>query len=110
MRNVQIGRVGEAVVTVDFLYAEGAKGGFQPIVRNVQLDNVTSTASPRVLFVRGIKGGIIDNIRINDSSFSGVTETEVVEHAGSITLKRVTIQPAKAVKGLNSIPPPTPAK
>jgi unsaturated rhamnogalacturonyl hydrolase len=106
MRNVKIGRVGEAVLTVDFLYAEGAKGGFQPIVRNVQMDNITSTASPRVLFVRGIEGGIIDNIRINDSTFSGVTETEVVEHAGSITLKRVTIQPAKAVKGLNSIPPP----
>src|SRR6187549_1097819 len=59
MRNVKIGRVGEAVLTVDFLYAEGAKGSFQPIVRNVQMDNITSTASPRVLFVRGIKGGVI---------------------------------------------------
>jgi unsaturated rhamnogalacturonyl hydrolase len=109
MRNVQIGRVGEAVLTVDFLYAEGAQGGFQPVVRNVQLDHIMSTASPRVLFVRGIKGGIIDHLRISDSSFSGVTETEVVEHAGSITLQRVTIQPARTVKGLNSIPPPAPA-
>jgi len=56
--------------------------------------------------VRGIPAGVIENIRISDSIFSGVTETEVVEHAGTITFKRVTVQPAKTVKGLNSIPPP----
>ena len=48
---------------------------------------------------------MIENIRISDSTFSGVTETEVVEHAGTITFNRVTVQPAKTVKGLNSIPP-----
>lgn len=109
MRNVRIGRVGEAVVTIDLLYEEGARGDFQPVVRNVQLDGVTSTASPRVLFIRGFEGAVIDDIRISNSTFNGVTETEVVQHAGSITFDRVTITPAKLTRGLNSVPPPAPA-
>ncbi len=110
MRNVKIGRVGEAVLTIDLLYEEGAKGAFKPVVRNVQMDNITSTASPRVMFIRGFEGAVVDDIRISNSTFRGVTETEVVTHTGSITLKNVTIEPAKGARGLNSVPPPAPAK
>jgi unsaturated rhamnogalacturonyl hydrolase len=106
MRHVKIGRVGEAVLTIDLLYEEGAKGAFKPIVRNVQLDHITSSASPRVLFIRGFEGAIIDNIRISNSTFRGVTETEVVTHTGAISFKNVTIEPAKQVRGLNSVGSP----
>lgn len=108
MRNVTIGRVGEAVLTIDLLYEEGAKGAFKPVVRNVQLDNITSSASPRVMYIRGFEGAVIDNIRISNSNFSNVTETEVVQHAGTIILKNVTITPAKVLRGLNSVPAPAP--
>jgi unsaturated rhamnogalacturonyl hydrolase len=104
MRNVRIGRVGEAVLTIDLLYEEGAKGGFPPVVRNVQLENVTSSASPRIMYIRGFEGAVIENIRISNSTFSGVTETEVVSHAGAITFTHVTIIPAKATPSLNSVP------
>ena len=104
-RDVKIGRVTEAVVTVDLLYAEGAKGGFKAVVRNIQLDHITSSASPRVFFIRGFAGAEVDNIRISNSTFSGITETDVVSHAGTITLKNVTIEPAKQVKSLNTIEP-----
>ena len=106
MRNVRIGRVGEAVLTIDLLYEEGAQGGFPPVVRNVQLENVTSSASPRIMYIRGFEGAVIENIRISHSTFSGVTETEVVSHAGAITFTHVTIIPAKATPSLNSVPAP----
>lgn len=108
MRDVKIGRVGEAVLTIDLLYEEGAKGAFQPVVRNVQLERITSTASPRVLFIRGFAGAVVDQIRISDSTFNNVTDTEVVQHAETVTLRRVTITPARPSRGLNSVPPPTP--
>ncbi len=104
MRNVKIGQVGEAVLTIDLLYEEGAKGAYKAIVRNVQMDNVTSAASPRVMYIRGFEGAIIDNIRISNSTFSGVTDTDVLTHTGLITFNNVTIQPAKAAKSLNSVP------
>lgn len=106
MRHVRVGRVGEAVLTIDFLYEEGANGKFQPIVRNVQIDHVTSSASPRGLFVRGIPGGVIDRIRISNSTFNDLTLPEVVENAGSVTFTNVTFSPKDKPRGLNSVPAP----
>jgi len=105
-RNIKVGHVGEAVLTIDFRYEEGAKGDFKPIVRNVQLENITSSASPRALYVRGIPNGIIENIRVKDCQFNDLTEPEVVEHAGSVTFINVTLSPKKMPKGLNSVPSP----
>ena len=104
MRNVTIGRVSEAVLTIDLLYEEGAKGGFPPTVRNVQLDQIRSSASPRVLYIRGFEGAVIDNIRVSNSTFEGVTETELLSHAGSIAYQNVTIAPAKVTRAANTIP------
>lgn len=108
MRDVLIGRVGEAVLTIDLLYEEGAKGSFAPVVRNVQLERIRSTASPRVLYIRGFAGATIDKIRISDSSFNGLTAPDVVAHAGAITMDRVTLTPAQATRSLNSVPAPGP--
>lgn len=104
MRNVRIGRVAEAVVTIDLLYEEGAAGRHPPVVRNVRLQNITSSASPRVLWIRGFEGAVIDSIVIEDSTFQGVKEAEVVEHADSIQFNRVTISPEGKAKGRNSMP------
>lgn len=106
MRRVKVGRVAEAVLTIDLLYEEGAKGAHKPIVRNVQIEEVTSTASPRVMFIAGFEGAVIDNIRFKDCTFEGVEQTEVLSGAGSITLKNVTIKPAKKPRSANSVPPP----
>ena len=37
LRNVQIGKVSEAVLTIDFLYEEGPNGDFPPTERNIEL-------------------------------------------------------------------------
>jgi unsaturated rhamnogalacturonyl hydrolase len=107
MRDVKIGHVGEAVLTIDLLYEEGAKGPFRPVVRNVQLDRIAATAAPRVLYIRGFEGAVIDDIHIADSVFSGLTAADVVNHAGAVTFDRVTLEPAKIVKSKNTVPAPT---
>ncbi len=103
MRDVQVGRVAEAVLTIDFLYEAGAQGPYQPIVRNVELENVTATAAPRVLWVKGFPGAIIDGVRFVNCTFSGLTESEVVQQAGSIEFKNVTFEPAQKARSRNSI-------
>ncbi len=106
MRNVTIGTVAEAVLTIDLLYEEGPRGDHTPIVRNVEIDNVTSTGSPRVMFVQGFDGAVIENIRIKNSTFSGVTSAEVLSHARKVSFDNVEIIPASGAKGRNSVPPP----
>ena len=108
LRNVEIGRVAEAVLTVDLLYEEGAQGAFKPTVRNVHLQNVRSASSPRVLYILGFPGATIDGIRFRDCTFRGVETAEVVSGAGDLSFRNVTIEPAQRPKALNTVPPPAP--
>jgi len=101
MRDVEIGRVAEAVVTVDFLYETGADGPHRPVVRNVVLERVTSRESPRLLWVRGFEGAVIDGLRFF-SVFRGLEGGEVLDHAGLVELRNVTLEPATKTKSLNS--------
>jgi len=102
MRNVEVGRVSEAVLTIDLLYDTGDKGPYKPVVRNVQLENVTSRSSPRVMWVVGFPGVTIDDIRFRNCTFRGVETAEVLNNAGSFSFENVTIEPAKRGRSLNS--------
>jgi polygalacturonase len=93
VRNVRVGRVGEAIVTIDFLYEEGANGPYKPVVRNVQIERVSSTASPRVMYVVAFDGAVIDGIRFVDCTFKGVEATEVLATSGSVEFRNTVIEP-----------------
>jgi unsaturated rhamnogalacturonyl hydrolase len=90
MRNVRVGHVREAVLTIDLLYEEGADGPQRPVVRNVRMENITSNDSPRVMWIKGFEGAVIDNIHISNSIFRGIKQKDVIEHAGSIHLDKVS--------------------
>ena len=102
MRNCEVGRVAEAVLTIDLLYEEGTNGPHRPIVRNVELDNVKSEASPRVMWIAGYPGALIDNVRFKDCTFRGVEAAEKLSNAGSLSFDNVTIEPAKKGRSANS--------
>jgi unsaturated rhamnogalacturonyl hydrolase len=102
MRNVTIGRVSEAVLTIDFLYDTGAEGAYRPVLRNVLLERVESTSSPRVMWIVGFPGVTIEDVRFTDCAFRGVDTAEVMNHAGSVSFENVTIEPAKKSRSINS--------
>ena len=102
MRNVEVGRVSEAILTIDLLYDTGDKGPYKPVVRNVTLEKVSSLSSPRVMWVVGFPGVVVDGIRFRDCTFRGVETAEVLNNAGSVSFERVTIEPAKKGRSLNS--------
>lgn len=108
MRNVQVGAVAEAILTVDFQYDTGPVGDYRPVVRNVHIDNVTSRSSPRVAWIGGIPQGTIDEIYFSHCTFNGLCGTEMTEYAGKIIFDHVTLEPAQKVRSLNSIIPSNP--
>lgn len=95
-RNVKVGRVAHSVLTIDLVYWRVQHGPFPPTVRNIEMRNVTSASSPRVLWVVGNTNSIIENVRVIDSTFKGVEGPDVLTHSGSIRLENVTIEPAKS--------------
>jgi unsaturated rhamnogalacturonyl hydrolase len=105
VRNVQIGRVSEALLTIDFLYEEGPNGAFPPVARNIVIENVRVQQSPRLFYIVGFEGAQIDGIRVVNSQILNVTATEVIEHVGRIELDRVTVSPARRPRSLSSRPP-----
>jgi unsaturated rhamnogalacturonyl hydrolase len=93
MRKVEVGKVAEALLTIDFLYEEGPRGDHPPTVRNVVIDEVVTRESPRLFYIQGFPGATIDGIMVSDSQILDVTATEVVENAGRIELERVKVVP-----------------
>ena len=94
MRNVNVGLVKDSVLQIDFLYEEGAKGEFNPVARNVVMENIKVAQTPRVLNVRGFPAADISGVRIYNSTFKQVKNPDVVLNA-DVKLAGCSLEPAK---------------
>jgi polygalacturonase len=91
MRDVTVGQVREAIVAVDFNYEEGNAGQFPPIVRDIEVRNVTSRKSTYGLLLRGYANDPISNIRLLNCTFDNVERPDVLEHVKDVVLTNVSI-------------------
>jgi polygalacturonase len=89
MRDVTVGQVAEAVVTIDFFYEEGDAGTYPPTVRDVEVRNVTSRKSQYALLLRGYAHDPISDVRIVDCTFEGVAKPDVVEAVKGLAFTNV---------------------
>jgi unsaturated rhamnogalacturonyl hydrolase len=99
MRNVRVGSVSDAVLTIDLLYEEGARGGHPPVVRNIWLGHVSSADSPHVVTIGSFEGATVTDVHIRDSAFRGVTQAEVEVGAGPVDMQGVSIERGKPAHG-----------
>jgi polygalacturonase len=91
MRDVTVGEVAEAVVACDFFYEEGKNGAYKPVLRDVEVRNVTSRKSKYAFMLRGFADSPITNIRVQDCKFDGVQSDDVIEGVRDLVLTNVTI-------------------
>ena len=92
MRNVEVGRVADSVVSIDFRYEEGEKGSYLPTVRNVVVENVTSRSSPRALSLFGFKKAPIQGLRLVNCTLSGVEGDDIVQNAEGLEKLNVKVE------------------
>jgi polygalacturonase len=90
-RQIEVGQVSDAIVSIDFNYEEGAAGGYTPIVRNVGVSNVKSKRSKYALYLRGLEHAPITGIALENCVFDNVAQTNVVEHVEGLSLRNVRI-------------------
>src|SRR5262245_19188117 len=91
MRDVTIGQVSQAVVTVDFFYEEGDSGKYPPVVRDIELRNVTSKKSNYGLLLRGYSHAPVTNVRLTNCKFENVARPDVLENVKDVILANVSI-------------------
>jgi polygalacturonase len=99
-RNINVGQVAHAAITIDFNYEEGAKGKFTPVVRNFVVNNLQSGKSKHALDVQGFKNAPLYNLRLEDCTFSNVAEASIVKNVENLVLQNVRIN-GHIVKELN---------
>jgi len=90
-RNVTIGQVANDVVQIDFSYEEGEGGPFQPVVRNVEIRDVTCGRSSHALFLRGYASAPIRDVRVTNCRFDNVANPDILDHVEGLHLDRVTV-------------------
>jgi polygalacturonase len=90
-RNIHVGEVAKAAISIDFHYEEAEKGGFTPVVRNVGVRNLTARKAEYALYLRGFANAPIYDIHIEDCEFDGVAKPNVLEFVKNLELHNVRI-------------------
>jgi len=94
VRNVTVGEVSNAVISIDCSYhvdREG-QGNYPPLVKNIYISDMTSKKATYAIFLQGLEGNIcVDSIHIQDCIFTGVKEKNEIENVGKLTIRNVVI-------------------
>ena len=90
-RNLTIGQVADAILQIDFQYEEGENGPERPIVRDIDIRNVTCEKSQYALQLHGFASSPIRDIHIEDCTFSNVARPDAVEHVDGLKMANVTV-------------------
>lgn len=91
MREIEVGQVSDAAIRVNFLYEEGDAGPYDPVVRNVEVRDLSCARSEYALYLRGYEDSPIRNVRLVDATFEQVAEPSVIEHVVGLELEDVVV-------------------
>jgi polygalacturonase len=98
IRNIEVGQVSTAGLSIDFYYEEGATGKFTPVVRNVDIRNLATRKAQYALYLRGFAKAPIAGVRLADCDFEGVAHPNLIENVVDLALRNVRIN-GKLVDG-----------
>jgi len=91
VRNIDVGEVAQAGLSIDFFYEEGEAGKFTPVVRNVDLRNLTTRKAQYALYLRGFKNAPIADVHLVDCNLQGVEKPNVLENVKDLRLSNVHV-------------------
>lgn len=93
-RDITVGEVRVAVISIDFNYEEGKNGNFTPVARNIGVEKLQSEQSQYAVCLRGFPSAPIENVKLGDCDFRGVDKGNVVENVKGLELNEVKINGA----------------
>ena len=98
-RNIEVGQVAHALITIDFNYEEGAKGRFTPVMRNFSVDKLSSGKSQFGVDIQGLDNAPVYDVSVTNSSFDNVAIGNIVKNLKGVKLSNFKIN-GKAVESL----------
>ena len=98
-RNMEIGEISDAVLQIDFNYEEGPNGPERPVVRNIDLRDITCKKSKYALNLRGFANSPIQGIHLERCTFDNVSEKDVVTEVQGLVLNDVKVNGKTVSRG-----------
>jgi polygalacturonase len=89
-RNITVGEVRDAIV-INFYYEEGDAGEFDPIVRDIVIENLDIENARRVFQVRGFARDPIRDMTLSDVRVASAGVIGIVEHVDGFVTDNVII-------------------
>jgi polygalacturonase len=90
-RNIEVGQVAHAAITIDFNYEEGERGKYIPVVRNFVVNDLKSGKSKHAMDVQGFKNAPVRNLRLENCTFDNVAEPNILKNVEGLNLQNVRI-------------------
>jgi polygalacturonase len=90
-KNIEVGEVADAAITIDFNYEEGKNGPFTPVVRNVHVNGLRSSKSQRALDLQGLDKAPIYGVNLENCTFQNVAKENIVKNVQGLTMRNVVI-------------------
>jgi polygalacturonase len=93
IRNVEIGRVKEAVFKIDCIYeTKSEQGNYPPLIQNIHLENITSQKSKYPVYLVGLTSfECIKDIYLTHITFDGIKKANKISGVSNIVFKDVLI-------------------
>ncbi len=94
VRNIKVGQCKEAVLKINLIYEpkEPCCRDFPPIVRNVNIENITSKKSKYGVYITGLEGvENVYNINVTNCKFNGVESGNSIAGAKDVNFKGLYI-------------------
>ena len=90
-RNLAVGQVAKAGLSIDFFYEEGPHGPFTPVVRNVEVRSLTVQQTRYALYLRGFHNAPIRDVRLTDCDFVHARQGNVIQNVEGLVLQNVRV-------------------
>src|SRR5205814_4419634 len=79
-RDITIGEVRHAAITVDFNYEEGANGKYTPVLRNLEVQNLKSGKSQYAMDLQGFANAPILDVHLRDCTFDNAERESILKN------------------------------
>jgi polygalacturonase len=90
VRNIEIKQVKEAILLIDMFYGK-ERGSFFPVVRNIELDSITSYKSEYAVNIKACNESPAKNIKLSNCILNNVEKDNVLTNVSNIKFENVRI-------------------
>jgi polygalacturonase len=90
-RNIDVGEVADATITVDFNYEEGANGPHIPRLRHLVVENLRSGKSKHALDLQGLSNAHVADVQLANCTFDNVADGSVIKYVDGLSMKNVRV-------------------